>query len=89
MAGRRSKKSDAPARGRYKPPSKYPTASLQIGDSFEFSIETRAGVYDWPLHNRIRSSVYQYMRLGGKGKKFRVEQELKHRGLFVVVTRIQ
>ena len=90
MVARRSEKSqtDAAPRKRYRPPFKYPTNTLEVGDSFERTIETPRGSYDWPLHNRIRSAVYRYMQHGGLGKKFRVEQELRNSQLFVVVTRL-
>ena len=71
------------------PRSKYPTWMLRVGQSFARTIETKTGSYDWRSHNRIRSSVYQYMKLGGKGRKFTVKQELKADGLFVVVTRVE
>jgi hypothetical protein len=68
-------------------PSKYPTSILKVGGSFERIIETKQGSYDWPEHNRVRSSVYRYMRYGGRGKAFRVEQKLRDGVLYVVVTR--
>jgi hypothetical protein len=62
---------------------------LKVGQSFARTIVTPSGSYDWRTHNRVRSSVYQYMRLGGKGKKFTVIQEDRPEGLVVVVTRVE
>lgn len=70
------------------PRSKYRTPTLEVGDSFELSIEAWDGSYDWRAHNRIRSSVYDYVRHGGKSKKFSVIQFHNNTGaLFVRVTR--
>lgn len=68
-----------------------------MGQSFARIIETEQGSYDWRTHNRIRSSVYDYMRHGGKGKRFTVIQEKRPSlpgshdpySLVVVVTRVE
>ena len=62
---------------------------LRVGQTFARIIETPTGNYDWRAHNRVRSSVYQYMRLGGKGKKFTVTQARRPEGLVVLVTRVE
>jgi hypothetical protein len=86
---RRTQYQLAPVRQR-QPARKYPTASLDVGGGFSLPIEDELGQYDWPEHNRIRSSVYKFMRQSvGKGRKFTVEQRLIEGRLMVTVTRVQ